>query len=237
MELPLYEQPAMRAVTGETARPGGVRLTDRAVAQIGLRPGAPVGDIGCGRGATVRHLRERHGLAAVGIDPSPGMVAEGKDLPLVRGRAETLPWRDGSLAAVFCECVLSLTADPERALAECRRVLAPGGYLALSDLYRRDGGNANGNGPARTCVEDAVTREAGEARLGKAGFQMTLWEDHSRLLAELAGRMVFSHGSLEGFWTAVGLPAGGISCANAAPGARPPGYFLAIGRAGKEVFP
>lgn len=220
----------MRAVTGETARPGGVRLTDRAVAQIGLRPGAPVGDAGCGRGATVRHLRERCGLAAVGIDPSPGMVAEGRNLPLARARAEALPWRDGSLTAVFCECVLSLTADPERALAECRRVLAPGGFLVLSDLYRRDGGNGGGNVPARTCVEGAVTRGAGEARLAKAGFRLTLWEDHSRLLAELAGRMIFAHGSLEGFWAAVGCPAAGISCANTAPGARPPGYFLAIAR-------
>jgi ubiquinone/menaquinone biosynthesis C-methylase UbiE len=221
----------MRAATGETARPGGVRLTDRAVAQIGLRPGAPVGDIGCGRGATVRHLRENYGLAAMGIDPSPGMVTEGRGLPLARANAEALPWRTGSLAAVFCECVLSLTVNPKQALAECRRVLAPGGFLVLSDLYRRDGGNGNGNGPARTCVEGAVTREVGEARMAKAGFRVTLWEDHSRLLAELAGRMIFAHGSLEGFWAAVGLPAAEISCTNAAPGARPPGYFLAIGRA------
>ena len=43
-------------------RPGGLELTDRIVALARLPRGARVLDVGCGSGATVAHLADRHGL-------------------------------------------------------------------------------------------------------------------------------------------------------------------------------
>jgi arsenite methyltransferase len=70
-------------------------------------------------------------------------------LPLVRGRAARLPFRHRSLAAVICECVLSLVADPVAAWREWARVLAPGGFLILADLYLRAPEPAGPRSPIR----------------------------------------------------------------------------------------
>ena len=131
--LPLYETEALRGVTGSAIRPGGLALTQKAADWCAFAPGARILDVGCGLGETVAYLSRVHHLRAVGLDASSLLLGEGRfadpDRPLIRGQAQTLPFADRVFQGLFCECVLSLVADPGAVLAEFHRVLAKDGLL------------------------------------------------------------------------------------------------------------
>lgn len=105
-------------------------------------------DIGCGAGAAVRRAAAR-GAAAVGVDPSPAMVAQARrrsaDHPGVRfevGDAAALPLEDDSITVAMAIATYHHWPDGPAGLAEVRRVLAPGGRLLLGEKrLRRDGGH------------------------------------------------------------------------------------------------
>ncbi|MER7080328.1 Methyltransferase domain-containing protein [Saccharopolyspora kobensis] len=112
--------------------PGSVRLRERSY-QL-LPADGLVADIGCGTGRAVGELRER-GVAAIGLDVDRDMLATARErLPGVDFRladAGALPFADGELAGYRAERVFHAIADPAAALAEARRVLAPGGRIVL----------------------------------------------------------------------------------------------------------
>lgn len=166
-------------------RPGGFTLTDRGLALCGFAVGSRVLDIGCGSGATVHHLRERHGLEAWGIDLEPGRTSEF----LLRGAALALPFRDAAFDGVLLECSLSLMDDPEAVLRECHRILKPAGRILLTDLYAR-------GEPARLqgCLGIVERRETLEAWVSSQGFPHLHFEDHSEPLRALWGQMVLDRG-------------------------------------------
>jgi len=232
--LPLYESQAFQEVVGPALRPGGLALTRRGLAFCGLPEWARVLDVGCGKGETVRLLREAFRLEAVGLDRSDRMLAGAREetpgLPLVRGAAECLPFRDRSLSAVVCECVLSLVADPGAAWREWARVLAPGGFLILADLYLRTPGHARrpGSQLGTCCLHGAGGRSELVDHLRQHGFSPVAWEDHSAFLKHLAARLVFAGWPLASLWGGDGACAA-VSDPSAIRRARP-GYFLAVAR-------
>jgi ubiquinone/menaquinone biosynthesis C-methylase UbiE len=57
-------------------------------------------------------------------------------VPLVLGAAEQLPFRAGTFDTVVSGLVLCSVSEPPRALAEVRRVLAPGGAFRLLEHVR-----------------------------------------------------------------------------------------------------
>lgn len=117
-----------------------------------LRPGEAraVLEVGAGAGGGAELLRRglRPGARHVVTDLSPAMVALARERlagPLSRGEAtvevadlERLPFGAGEFDRVLANLVLMLVPDPAVALAEVRRVLAPGGRLALSVWGRRE---------------------------------------------------------------------------------------------------
>jgi arsenite methyltransferase len=235
--LNLYESTILRSVTGPVIRPGGFDLTDRGLDFFPLAPGSRVLDVGCGTGACVDHLRTRHGLKAAGVDLSPVLLKDGKlaypGSPLVRGRAEQLPIPDGAFGAVVCECMLSLCPEPQIVLHEIRRVLQPCGGLILTDIYARVPGDGQWmeEVSVHCCLQGAVDRATVENRVADAGLDLVLWEDHTPLLKRLAAQLVWTYGSLNAFWSALGRseaiekrqPAGG-ACSSRL------GYYLAVVR-------
>jgi len=125
---------AVRLLTGASAHPGGLALSARLLAALDLPPGAPVLDLGCGSGPTLR-LQRRRGLAALGLDVDPVAVRRAaRHGPVVRAEAHALPFPASSFAAVTCEFVLSTTRDPATVLAEVARTLRPGGRLGFTDV-------------------------------------------------------------------------------------------------------
>ncbi len=87
-------------------------------------------DVGCGDGTFARYL-SLPGRRVIGLELDPSvMPTEPDGVDYVHATAEALPLADGSVDAVTMIMVLH-HVDPEHALTEVRRVLRPGGSLAL----------------------------------------------------------------------------------------------------------
>jgi SAM-dependent methyltransferase len=157
-------------------------LLDRFAALV--RPLGPAADLGCGPGQVARALHER-GLTTIGIDLAPGMIAEARRLhPGLDFRVGDLLALDlpdeslGGIAAFYALIHVPRDRLP-RALAECRRVLRPGGALLVavhlgdSDVHLREFFG-------RPVALDFFffDRAEIERHLTTAGF--ALWESHER---------------------------------------------------------
>lgn len=191
-----YERADVRRATGGAIRPGGLALTDRALDLLPFAAGARLLDCGCGAGATLARLSAA-GFRAVGCDISALLAAEAAGrVPgrALRAEACRLPFAPAVFDGVFCECVLSALARPEAALEEIARVLVPGGYLVVSDLYLR-AGLAGSGGAGAGCAAGALPRDVAEARFARHGLLAVVFEDHTRHLIDLSCRLVLELGS------------------------------------------
>src|SRR5215204_4870626 len=98
-------------------------------------PGTRLLDVACGPGRVAARAAER-GAIATGVDLAPGMVALARHLhpgiEFREGEVEALPFGDDAFDALVCSFGLGHFPDPERAAAECARVVEPGGRLALA---------------------------------------------------------------------------------------------------------
>lgn len=127
------------------AGPGMAGERRLALEMLGLSPGDRVLDVGCGPGNFARWFAGEAGPESlvVGLDASATMLAravrEGvpANVAYVRGDAEALPFRDGVFDAVCCFAALYLVEDPDAAVAELARVLAPGGRVAILTSVHR----------------------------------------------------------------------------------------------------
>lgn len=123
----------------DEARHIGIPLADR----LKGRESARVLDLACGTGRVALALRLGGGYEGfiAGLDRSPGMLAicqaeteaVGVPIALQRGDGHHLPFVDGCMDAVTCLEALEFFGRPAQVLAECLRVLRPGGILLTSN--------------------------------------------------------------------------------------------------------
>ena len=123
-----------------------VAARDAYLGLLDITAGEHVLDVGCGSGAVTRAIAQRVGSRglAVGLDPSPELLAVARELTHEAGlgdRAEfregdalSLPFPDRSFDVVLCVTVLSHVPSGEAAIPELVRVLRPGGRLGVFDL-------------------------------------------------------------------------------------------------------
>lgn len=111
------------------------RVADALMDAAGVAAGHRVVDVGCGPGQVAAACAAR-GAGVVGVDIAHGMVALARnlhpDVEFRQGDAYHLPFPDGSTDAVLGNFMILHLGHPERGIAECVRVVAPGGAVALS---------------------------------------------------------------------------------------------------------
>jgi len=97
------------------------------------------------------------------------------NVEFVKGEIEAIPLPDNTVDVIISNCVINLSADKDRVLAEAFRVLKPGGRFAVSDVVVR------GEVPAVIrrsvelwigCVAGALEESEYRGKLQKAGFEV-----------------------------------------------------------------
>jgi arsenite methyltransferase len=149
-----------------------------------LKPGEAVLDLGSGGGIDVLLSARRVGPSgkAYGLDMTDEMLALAREnqrkarvenVEFLKGEIENIPLPDDAVDVIISNCVINLSADKDRVLAEAFRVLKPGGRFAVADILVR------GEMPTEIrrrlelwagCVAGALVEADYRSKLARAGF-------------------------------------------------------------------
>ena len=220
-------------------------LAPRLIDYAGLEPGMRALDVGCGPGALAVALADRLGATAVAAaDPSePLLAACAERVPgadVRQAPAEELPWPDATFDAVLSQLVLNFVSDADAAVAEMRRVVAPGGIVASCtwdyaggmrmlrtfwDAARELDPTAPDELNMRYCSEDELAdlwERAGLDDIGTAQLEVAV-----------------EYGGFDDFWEPFTLAVGpaGAYCASLAPERREALREGCFGRLGSSAGP
>jgi SAM-dependent methyltransferase len=150
-----------------------------------LNAGETVLDLGSGGGIDVLLSARRVGPTgkAYGLDMTDEMLALAnanktkagvENVEFLKGQIESIPLPDNSVDVIISNCVINLSANKDRVLAEAFRVLRPGGRFAVSDVV------THGEVPAEIrehvllwvgCLAGALENGDYRAKLAAAGFE------------------------------------------------------------------
>jgi N-acetylglutamate synthase-like GNAT family acetyltransferase/SAM-dependent methyltransferase len=172
-----------------------------------LRPGETVLDLGSGGGIDVLLSAKRVGPSgrAIGLDMTDEMLALARknsesagadNVEFLKGEIEHIPLPDQSVDVIISNCVINLSADKDRVLAEAFRVLKPGGRFAVSDVVTR------GEIPAAIrddleawtgCIAGALDEHDYREKLERTGFSnvdVELWRVYDMYDGKFASAFV-----------------------------------------------
>ena len=149
-----------------------------------LHPGERVLDLGSGGGIDVLLSARRVGETgfAYGVDMTDEMLdlaranaakAGATNVQFVKGTIENVPLPDASVDVVISNCVINLSVDKPKVLAEMHRVLTPGGRIGISDVVAEDHLTATDRaerGSYVGCIAGALSDSEYLDGLAAAGF-------------------------------------------------------------------
>jgi SAM-dependent methyltransferase len=180
----LYDQAEAAAVPGEALLASLGCGNPTALAE--LKPGETVLDLGSGGGIDVLLSAKRVGPTgkAYGLDMTDDMLALAREnqqkagvanVEFLKGEIEEIPLPDSSVDVIISNCVINLSSDKDKVIAEAFRVLKPGGRFAVSDVVVK-----GSNVPADVrrsmelwvgCVAGALEEGTYREKLVRAGFE------------------------------------------------------------------
>jgi len=243
------------------------------VAATPLEPGWHILDAGCGPGSFIAALAGRVGptgaLSALDLDAANLAVAEqrvtaspvGCPVSFTMGSVTNLPFPDNTFDSVWCANVSQYLTDDEfhTALAEFRRVVRPGGIVAIKEadgaslhydpidigLFRRLNlqglalGNVQAHGVIRAAIMRRWLERAGLVDVWQRLFLEELWAPLTDLEREGAGTFLrYLAAAAErtaipeedrAFWRAQRDPADPAALVNHPEFYERGGYVLAVG--------
>ncbi|MFA9271155.1 MAG: arsenite methyltransferase [Baekduiaceae bacterium] len=149
-----------------------------------LHEGETVLDLGSGAGADVFISAGRVGTTgrAIGLDMTDEMLdlaranavkAGVTNVEFVKGHIEDIPLEDRSVDVVISNCVINLSGDKPKVLAEAARVLRDGGRFAVSDVIADEDMDDSTRTDMESwtgCIAGALTRTEFEDALAQAGL-------------------------------------------------------------------
>jgi len=151
-----------------------------------LNAGETVLDLGSGGGIDVLLSARRVGPTgkAIGLDMTDEMLSLAREnqqkagvtnVEFVKGEIEQIPLPDNSVDVIISNCVINLSADKDRVIAEAFRVLKPGGRFAVSDVVVK--GHDVPADVRRSmelwvgCIAGALEEDSYREKLARAGFE------------------------------------------------------------------
>ena len=177
-------------------RPATVRLAEL----VGFTGTERVLDVGSGLGGPSRYLAWHYGCRVSGVDLTAEFVRVAEMLTKLtdlvgrvdyrQGNALDLRFEDMSFDVVWSQNAAMNIADRDRLYREMRRVLKPGGKLALQEVAAGLGGEPHYPVPwaREPSISFLFTPQATREKLEQAGFRVLVWQDTTEPSLEAARR-------------------------------------------------
>lgn len=168
---------------------GGIDSTKELAAQMELRPGMKLLDVGCGIGGPARYFAKDKGCDVTGIDLTEEFVKVARSLTKLlkleskarfeQGSALKMPFEAGSFDGAYLIHVGMNLADKAGVYREVRRVLKPGSLFTIFDILRTGEGALQFPVPWATSEGESFVEsaEAYQGALQSAGFRIEKQRD------------------------------------------------------------
>ncbi|WP_114326245.1 class I SAM-dependent methyltransferase [Candidatus Colwellia aromaticivorans] len=188
----LYQLPLTQLLLGDSFHPGGLTLTKKLAQKTLINRQSLVLDVAAGKGTSAKYLSAHYGAQVFALDLGlenlqdllPSSSGRNKNLMPIVGDALSLPFVDNALDVVLCECTLCTFSNKSSALKEMYRVLRPGGFIAISDIYLNQPlpQSLTQDVSRWLCVADSCSALQSQECISATGFNKIQFNDESQHL-------------------------------------------------------
>lgn len=178
----------------------GRAMTEELAQEAEIRAGDRVLDVGAGIGGPARYLASTRGCSVVALDIVPEFCAAAVELcrrtgldhlvDVVTGNATDLRFGDGEFDVVWTQHTAMNVEDKHALYTEFRRMVRPGGRLAMFDVVAGDGRPLHlpvpwASAPGQSFLESS---DVVEKLLVATGWEPKVWRDPTEQIADALGR-------------------------------------------------